>query len=63
MTLLATSENTVNGVIADILDGMKRSWTVRADPTGEIRRAYDGGARAGGGGAGLVTQVVIKVQV
>lgn len=44
---MATSENTVNGVIADILDGMKRSWNVRADPTGEIR--YDMAAGGGGG--------------
>lgn len=49
--LLATSENTVNSVIADILDGMKRSWNVRADPTGELRYAHSAGG-------GVIIQVV-----
>ena len=56
---LATSENTVNGVIADILDGMKRSWTVRADPTGELRYAHNNG---GGGVENLAATIIRGVR-
>ena len=56
---MATSENIVNGVIADILDGMKRSWNVRADPTGEIRYAH---GSAGGGVVDPVVQIIRRVR-